>query len=140
MKLLTNSNISDFMLGKALAAIPNVFKRTVKAVDPIQGPVSLAEAMTEAQKLHNTSKWGNRLNAAMIATTPLTLAPVVMKGADTKAIEAMRLEDKRREALGLPPLATNKQIAQTQAQPTGFSKTNGDVRIIDLTPSNIVKL
>lgn len=155
MKLLNQSNTVSFMLPRALInGIQEIGEQVPRLMNATKGigkgavqatqtaTPTLAEAMTEAQKLHNTSKWGNRINAAMIATTPIGIAPLFLKDADTKALEQMRKEDARRQALGLPPLAINKQLREKEQEPvpTGFSRSNGDTRIIDLTPEHILKI
>lgn len=122
----------------------------------IQGTPNIVDTLNTIKEANQHSKLGNTLNAVGLAGIPLGLAPLVMKDANTKALEQMRNEDKLREAKGLAPLATNTRLMDMAKQGVSavgdtlqqkrpvtqpsFSTSKGGTRIVDLTPEHIVRI
>lgn len=68
-----------------------------------------------------------------LASIPVGIAGMVSPSADVKAVNAMRAEDKMREAKGLSALATTPQMVKEKAAQMGQTATNtfsnGDTRV-----------
>lgn len=106
--------------------------------------IAALTALAQDAKTYRQGKWGKAgviANVGMMAGTPLMLAPMFMEDANTKAVKAMRAEDKAREARGLKPLAATPQmIAEDAAKVASgaFSYSSDDTRIVNMAPKYIL--
>lgn len=83
-------------------------------------------------------------NMGMWAGLPFAALPFIAADASTKQLQKMRTEDKMREAMGLPPLATNTKLAETalptasKAASTAFSYSTNNTRVVNMSPKYIL--
>lgn len=106
--------------------------------------IAALTSLAEDARTYRQGKWGKAgviANVGMMAGTPLMLAPLFMEDANTKAVKAMRAEDKKRELMGLKPLAATPQmIAEdaAKAASSAFSYSQDNTRVINMTPKYIL--
>lgn len=77
-----------------------------------------------AQGLPQAGMLDRALAVGSIGAIPLSLAPIFMPNADTRAVQAMRTEDKIREARGLNQLAATPQLIAEKAKEAQNMATN----------------
>ena len=79
----------------------------------------VAAAVPAAAAVAGAGFWGKAapiMEAVGLATLPAQLLPMFVENRDTKALKAIRAEDKRRLASGLLPLPMTNTIAKNISQ------------------------
>lgn len=77
-----------------------------------------------AQGIPQAGLLDKALAAGTLASIPVGIAGMVVPGADTRAVNAMRAEDKIRESRGLSALAATPQMIKEKAAQAGQMATN----------------
>lgn len=77
-----------------------------------------------AQGIPQAGLLDKTLAVGTLASIPMGIAGMVIPSADTKAVNAMRAEDKLRESKGLSALAATPQMIKEKAAQLGTRATN----------------
>lgn len=129
-------NVDD--VGKAAGA-------TATALSPAH--VQELTKLAEDAKNYRNGNWNKAFTVGTVAGVPLMAAPLVMPDANTRAVQSMRAEDKRREAMGLKPLAATPQMIAENASKAAevlpnkapnFSYSLDNSRIVNMTPQYVL--
>lgn len=112
--LVSKLSQTDVLTPEELAALQQTVANAKNRIN--SSDVEALQYMAENAKKYKAGVWEkiNAVgNAGMLASIPFMALPFMMKDANTAALENMRKEDKIREAVGLRPLTTTTQLAQT---------------------------
>lgn len=98
-------------------------------------------ALSGAAKIPKAGLLDKALAFGTLASIPIGIGAIAIPSADTRAVNAMREEDKMREAKGLSQLAATPQLIKEKARqaPEGATNTmsNGATRVTNMNPNQI---
>jgi hypothetical protein len=94
-------------------------------------------ALSGAAKIPKAGLLDRALAFGTLASIPIGIGAVALPSADTRAVNAMRTEDKAREAQGLPQLSATSQLLKEKAQQMSQTMNNGATRVTNMNPNQI---